>query len=153
MTKITIRQGRPAELRRVIAVTRMAYRIPYISGARTTIPHVPKNIHFRFHNKEFFTIVAIINGRIVGAVKYKMLANNVLYIYQLAVLKSCRNRGLGAKMVKCVERLARRKGCHRITLDCAREKRLPDYYKHLGYRTDKIRKHLDHHDVYMSKRI
>jgi len=71
----------------------------------------------------------------------------------LAVLKTYRNKNIGSALIKEVEKVAERKGCAKILLDCAREKKLHCYYQKFGYRIDIIKKHLDHHDVSMSKRI
>jgi len=71
----------------------------------------------------------------------------------LAVLKTYRNNSIGESLIKQAEAVARKKGITKILLDCAQEKKLPEYYKKLGYKIDIVKKHQDHHDVYMSKKI
>jgi predicted N-acetyltransferase YhbS len=118
-----------------------------------TEAHEPADIKERFFRKQFFIIVASHEDKIIGAVRYKFLPKNFLYLYKLAVLKTYRKGGVGAALVRETEKAARKKKCKKILLDCAREKKLPAYYKKFGFRIDKVKKHLDHYDVYMSKRI
>ncbi|HAL50238.1 MAG: GCN5-related N-acetyltransferase [Candidatus Uhrbacteria bacterium GW2011_GWD2_41_121] len=153
MLNLSIRHAKLNELPRVKYITKLSYKIPYKTNTLVTKSHEPKNIQESFLNKEFFIIVAILENKIVGAVRYKLNEKNELYFYKLAVLKTHRSRGIGSKLVNEIEKVAEKKGCAKVLLDCAREKKLPDYYKKLGYEINLVKKHLDHHDVYMSKRI
>jgi predicted N-acetyltransferase YhbS len=152
MRHMSIRQAKIGDLQRIMALTRRAYRIPYRKSAFVIGSHEPNDIVGDFRRKGFFAFVAVVGDKIVGAVRYKK-SGNALYLYKLAVLKTFRNRGVGSALVKKVEEAAKRAGCGKVLLDCAREKKLPGYYKRMGYETDGIKKHLDHHDVFMSKRI
>lgn len=153
MPDILIRQAKPNELPRIIYITKLAYKIPYKDGALTTKAHEPKNIKEVFAKKEFFALVAEYNNKIIGAVRYKFVEKNNIYLHRLAVLKTFRNKSVGSSLVREVEKTAKKKKAKKILLDCVREKKLPDYYEKLGYKTDEIKKHHDHHDVYMSKKI
>ena len=106
-----------------------------------------------FLKKEFFIIVAVLNNKVIGAIRYKFLEKNSLYFYKLAVLKTHRNKGIGTSLIKQVEVIAKKKGIAKIRLDCAQEKKISEYYKQFGYKIDKVKQHQNHHDVYMSKKI
>ena len=153
MTNISIRHAKLNELSRITFITKVAYKIPYKANSLITKSCEPKNIKDKFLNKNFFVIVAIIDDKIVGTVRYKILEKNNLYFYKLAVLKIYRNKGIGSSLINKIEIIAKKKNYDKILLDCAQEKKLSEYYKKFGYKIDKIKKHLDHHDVYMSKQI
>ncbi len=153
MNKIITRQAKLSELSRVSYITKLAYKIPYKENALVTKSHEPKDLAERFLKKEFFIIVVIIDSKIVGAVRYKFVEKSNLYLYQLAVLKTQRKKGIGAILISEIEKIAKKKGCDKITLDCAEEKKLAGYYQKFGFKIDEIKKHLDHHDVYMSKKV
>ncbi len=116
-----------------------------------TRPHEPQDLEIAFRRKDFFIVVAVAGDKIIGAVKYLTDRKNNLYIYQLAVLKTYRNRGVGQLLINKIEQIAQTKKCKKILLDCVQEKKLPDYYNKLGFRIDKIEEHRNHHAVYMSK--
>ncbi len=153
MFKISIRPIKLIELPRVLYITKLAYKVPFKKNTLITKSHEPKNIRESFLNKEFFVIAAIIKNKIIGSIRYKFVKNNNLYCYKLAVLKTFRNKGVGSSLINKLEKIAKIKKCRKILLDCAQEKKLPDYYKELGFKIDKVEKHLDHHDVYMSKSV
>ena len=89
----------------------------------------------------------------MGAVRYKFAEDNSLYFYKLAVLKTYRNKNIGSLLISEIKKVAKKKGCDKILLDCAQEKKIDVYYKKFGFKIDEIKKHQDHHDVYMSKAI
>jgi len=153
MSNLLFRHAKLNELPRVKYITKLAYKIPYKENSLITRSHEPNNLKDVFLSKEFFIIVATVDKKIVGAVRYKLSKKNSLYIYKLAVLKTYRNNSIGESLIKQAEAVARKKGITKILLDCAQEKKLPEYYKKLGYKIDIVKKHQDHHDVYMSKKI
>ena len=153
MSYISIRHAKSNELLRIKYITKLAYKTPYKENTRTTKPHKSNNIKRNYFKKEFFIIVAVLDGKIVGAIRYKFSEENSLYFYKLAVLKTHRNKGIGALLVNQIEVVAKRKGLTKILLDCMQEKKLSEYYKKFGYKIDKVKRHQDHHDVYMSKKI
>lgn len=153
MEYITVRHAKLNELPRIIYITKLAYKVPYKKDILITGSNEPKDVDDKFKKKEFFIIIAIVNNKIVGAVRYKIDQENNLYFYKLAILKTFRNKGISAALINELEKTAKKKGCDKILLDCAKEKKLPDYYKKFGFKIDKIKKHLDHHDVFMSKKV
>lgn len=149
----TLRQAKLNDLARIIFITKLAYKVPYKKNTLITKSHEPKDIADQFKRKEFFIIVASYNDKIIGAVRYKFDKRGGLYFYKLAVLKTYRNLSIGSLLIGELEKIAVKKGCAKILLDCAQEKKLDDYYKKFGFKIDKVEPHLDHHDVYMSKKI
>lgn len=153
MIKALIRQAKFDELSRIIYITKLAYKIPYKNVNFVTQPHESKDEQEQIKNKEEFIIVAIIKDKIVGAVRYKVDKQNNLYFFKLAVLKTYRGFGAGSLLIDKIEKIASKKGCTKLMLDCAQEKKLDGYYKKFGFKVDKIEEKIKHHVVYMSKKI
>ena len=153
MSSPSIRQAKLCDLARTIYVTKLAYKIPYREKTLITIPNEPKDLEIQFIKKEFGILIATKNNKIIGALRYKFIGKNNLYFYRLAVLKTFRRQGIGSALIAAVEKIAKQKHCEKILLDCAKEKKLVDYYEKFGFEIDKIKKHQDHHDVYMSKKL
>jgi len=153
MEKIIFRQAVLNDLPSVLDITKRAYGIPYKENTLVTSPHEPEDVKNKFIEKEFFIIVAESENNIIGSVRYKFLSVNEAYLYNLAVLKEFRNKNIGPTLVSEVEKTAKEQNCKKLTLDCAQEKGLSEYYEKLGFKIDEIKKHHDHHDVYMSKII
>jgi GNAT superfamily N-acetyltransferase len=153
MIKIAIRQFKIRELARVRYITKLAYKIPYKEETLVTKPHEPKDEESKIKNKEEFIVVALVGDKIVGAVRYNFNKFNNLYFFKLAVLKSYRKRGVGFLLILEMEKIAKKKGCKKVLLDCAQEKRLDEYYKKFGFIIDKVEEKINHHAVYMSKNV
>lgn len=155
VNKIVIRKPKLEELKRVIRITKQAYKVPYKErGIITKSPESPDFIS-KYQNKEFEILVLILNGKIAGAVRYFYPEKSKLYFYRLAVLKSFRNRGIASKLIGKIEKIAKRKKIKMVVLDCMKEKQLPNYYKRLGYKISKIifKKSQRYHEVYMYKKV
>jgi len=150
MNPVLIKKARINDLPRIKYITRLAYQVPYKGKTVITKPHESKNLKPDFQDKKFFALVAIFNSKIIGAVRYQ-IKNKNLYFFKLAVLKTFRQKGIGSLLIKRLEKIAQKKGCRKITLSCVQEKQLPQYYKKLGYKISTIKKHHQHHDVYMFK--
>ncbi len=153
MPRISIRYAESNELTRILYITKLAYKVPYKENTPVTAPHEPVNIRERFLKNEIKIVVAILDNKIVGSVRYELMAENCLYLNKLAVLKTHRNKGIGSALIKEVEKIAANKHYREIRFDCLREKKLPNYYKKLGYIVERIKKHRGYHEVYMSKRV
>lgn len=153
INKILIREAKLNELNRISYVTKIAYKSPFIKNGVVTKAHESKELKDDFLNKKVGIRVAVFLDKIVGVQKYKEIDNKKLYIFQLAVLKTYRGRGIGTQLLKEIEKVAKEKKIKIITLDCMKEKHLPAYYETLGYKIDEIKKQKDYHMVYMSKSI
>lgn len=153
MPKTAIKSAGVNDLARVIAITKSAYKAPYKKGGLITVSFESSDIKEKFLKKDFFVLTAIIDDKIVGAVRYKFDQDGNLYLYKLAVLKTYRRLGIGSLLINKLEKIARKKGCKKILLDCAKEKGLVEFYEKFGFQVDKVKKHQDHHDVFMSKAV
>lgn len=150
---ILIRNAMVDELNRVNYVTKISYKTPFVKNGIVTKPHVSKELEENFSKNKIGILVACCSGKIVGAIKYRKNEELSLYVYQLVVLKTYRYIGVGSLLLKEVEKIARKKKIKKITLDCMKEKKLPEYYKKFKYRIDRVKKEKDYHLVYMSKYI
>ena len=153
MNRIIIRKAKFSELSRITAITKWAYRALNKNATLITKPHEPKELNEQFQKKEFFVLVCLVNGKIIGAIRYFFDENNNLYFFKLAVLKTYRDLGAGTLLIKAVEGAAIKKGSKKIFLDCAKEKGLEDYYKRFGFKIYKTEKKHNHTAIYMSKNI
>lgn len=146
---ISIRAPKLSDIGRVSRVTRMAYKkanIFTLNGKRSDLLK-------RFKNKEIGVLAAFLDGKIVGAIRYFFPNSDELHFYRLAVLKSHRNKGIASKLIGRVERIAKNKKCKEVSLECMLEKNLVPFYEKLGYKVEKIKKHQEHHDADMIKKL
>lgn len=83
---------------------------------------------------DFFWINRVIekDGEIAGGILGKMYCWNCLYIDTLWIKEEYRKYGLGSKLLKEVEKLAKEKGCYLIHLDTFDFQAKDFYIKH-GY--------------------
>jgi GNAT superfamily N-acetyltransferase len=72
------------------------------------------------------------NGNIIAGILSKMYCWNCLYIDALWVEEKYREEGLGSKLLKEVEKIAKEKGCHLIHLDTF-DFQAKDFYLKYGY--------------------
>jgi GNAT superfamily N-acetyltransferase len=72
------------------------------------------------------------NGNIIAGILSKMYCWNCLYIDALWVEVKYREEGLGSKLLKEVEKIAKEKGCHLIHLDTF-DFQAKDFYLKYGY--------------------
>ena len=77
-------------------------------------------------------IIEAKNGNIIAGVLSKMYCWNCLYIDALWVQDEHRKEGLGSKLLKEVEKIAKEKGCHLIHLDTF-DFQAKDFYIKYGY--------------------
>lgn len=73
-----------------------------------------------------------INGDIVAGINSKMYCWNCLYIDVLWVKEEFRKDGIGSKLLRKVEEIAKEKGCHLIHLDTF-DFQAKDFYIKQGY--------------------
>lgn len=152
MAQIKIRRAKPEDLDRVKSVTRQAYKIPIKQHGFVTRVKEPETLWRDIADDRLFILVAVIDAKIVGAVRYEETDKDI-YLFRLAVLKTYRKQGVASRLVEAVENAAKKSGCGVVRLDCVEEKGLSTYYQKLGYRIDKVIDHGFYHGVYMSKKV
>ena len=100
-----------------------------------TAPHNnPLNLlrQKRAHERELF-FVALVAGRLVGTVMGGYDGHRG-WIYSLAVSPAARRAGIGAGLMRRVERQLAEKGCQKINLQVlATNSAAAEFYKKLGY--------------------
>lgn len=77
-------------------------------------------------------VIEDISGNIIAGILSKMYCWNCLYIDVLWVKEEYRKEGLGSKLLKEVEKLAKEKECHLIHLDTF-DFQAKDFYIKYGY--------------------
>lgn len=146
-----IRKAYVDDLSHIMRITKISYEHSYKMGTPMSTVKEVDDIEEQFLQEKFFALVAEVDEKIVGAVRYKFLEGNKLYFYRLAVLKEYRQKGCAALLIEGIEKIARERKCKKTLLDCMQEKKLVPYYEKFGFVVDKIKKHQDHYDVFMSK--
>lgn len=91
---------------------------------------VPKTQEIDFENINIKSVDQ--NGNIIGGCIAKMYCWNVVYVDILWVDESFRNKGIGSKLLKEVEKIASKKKCNLIHLDTFDFQAKDFYIKH-GY--------------------
>lgn len=151
--EIHIRKAELNDLQEIAEVTKEAYSVPKNkTGLVTNADNFSKLLE-DFQQRKIEILIAILDKKIIGAIRYKFPDSDNAYFCKLAVRKEYRNQGIATQLIQHVELIAKEKNCKKILLDCALEKGLVPYYEKLGYKVDKIKKHHDHHDVDMSKKL
>jgi len=148
-----IRSAKIEDLKRISYITRIAWGKPYKKDGVINSFHEVPNFAEQFTDKKLFILVAILNDKIIGALRYEFRNKAEIYFSKLVTLPSARGQGVGSSLIKKLESLAKRRKIKKISLDCMEEKLLIPFYQKLGYKIVKKVKHLDHHDVYFSKKI
>ncbi|HHW69959.1 MAG TPA: GNAT family N-acetyltransferase [Clostridiales bacterium] len=103
------------------------------------MPHVvsalnetPEDIKTDMEKNNVF--IAYLEGEALGSIRYKMLPDNIAYIYRFGVKTKAQNCGVGKALVKVVEEDAIKKGAHMLALHTA-SKMMPliRFYYGLGF--------------------
>lgn len=149
--EVIIRKATKEDIPRILYITKIAFKSPFVKNGITTKPHESDTFPLDFITKKVFVLVAVVNDKIAGAVKYMPTKNNSLYIFQLAILKTYRGLKIGRMLISAIEKIAVKNMVSIITLDCMKEKNLHIYYQNMGYKIDSIKKVKDYHMVYLSK--
>lgn len=148
-----IRKAKIGDLKRVSYVTRLAWKVPYNKLGFVNSFHENKQLVDLVKEKKMNILVAIEDNKIVGAIRYELRGEGVVFFSKLVVLSTYRRRGIGTKLISKLEKISKNKGVSEICLDIMEEKLLNPFYQKIGYRIVKKIKHFDHHDIYMKKRI
>ena len=150
---IRTRLYRTNELFRIVSLINRSYDVAYKPGkmtieARETINKIKRRI--KLGNR---ILVAKKNDRILGAVCYRSVNKRELKLSRLAVLSRYRRKGIGSLLIKKVTDIARRNDHKIISLDVAEEKGLVPFYKKFGFKVKSKKKHQNHYDIFMEKKI
>jgi ribosomal protein S18 acetylase RimI-like enzyme len=142
---LTLREATPLDAEGIYEVTNAAYEeyrgvLEPPSGVdREALESVQGLL------REGGSILALMDGTAVGAVRYERRDDGSLYVGRLAVLPSHRRRGIGRALMAAAEERARRMGLACITLGVRIQ--LPQnraFYESLGYRADGRGSHAGH---------
>ena len=150
--QIKIRNYKYSELLEITSLTSIAYSVPYKTGGiinkfHETIEELKKDI-----KRGSEILVAQENKKIIGAVRFAII-NSKLKFGRLAVLPDYRKRGIGEKLIKAIINIAQKRNIDVMVLDVMEEKGLIPFYEKFGFKTKSKKKHQNHHDVIMEKRI
>ncbi len=158
---MNIREAKLDELNKVVGITNEAFNIPYQKeDFKLKYNEPPEALIEEFKKGETKVLVVEEDGQIIGAVRYKKASEkfvphdiNSVEISKLAVPFKYRNKGIGAQLMREVEKMVKNEGFDQVVLEAMLEKNLPQHYKKLGYEEYNTIKHEDHHDVSMFKRL
>jgi ribosomal protein S18 acetylase RimI-like enzyme len=152
--KIIIREPVTNEIDQVKDVTQLAYQYPFDEKDQV-ISHVTEqpNLADLFIRKELNILVATIDDKIIGAIRYTFPDNKTAHFSRLVVLKDYRGQGIAKKLIQQVETIAKQSGANKVKLDFMQEKNLAPFYESLDYHITKIIEHGSHHDVFATKDI
>ena len=152
-SKIIIRYCEPLELLKVISLTAEAYAISYkiggvVNNFHETLEKIKNDI-----NRGMKILIAEENNNLVGAVRFAPIGADKLKLGRLAVSPVYRRKGVGAKLINSVLEIAREQDFKTVALDVMEEKELVPFYEKFGFKVKSRKKHQNHHDVFMEKRI
>lgn len=151
--KIKIRYCKSSELLKVISLTAEAYAVPYksegaINSFRETLEKVKNDI-----GKGMKILVAEKDNNLIGAVRFALIDVGKLKFGRLAVSPIYRRNGIGAKLINSVLKIAQEQNFKIVALDVMEEKELVSFYEKFGFKVKSRKKHQNHHDVFMEKKI
>jgi len=151
--QIKIRYCKSSELLKMISLTAEAYNVPYKLGAIMNRPYENlRKIKDDIKNGTKI-LVAEKNGNLVGAVRFEPESPNILKLNRLAVLPEHRNKEIGALLVNSVLKIAKEQNFRIVAIEVMEEKGLVSFYEKLGFKVKSRKKHQNHQDVFMEKRI
>jgi len=155
---IKIRHIKMLEIKKVVDLRHRSFKIPYKPNTFALKHIIRHKEHLQNAVQQIKSggakiLVATKIDKIIGSIRYKILPNQKIFLFGLAILKRYRGRGIAKMLIEKVEEIGKKKKLLNITLECEQERGLPQYYKKLGFKVDKTKKHRDHHDVYMSKTL
>lgn len=152
--EIIIREPGIDEIDQVKKVTQQAYQYPFDEKDQI-ISHITENPDLvdLFIKKEINILVAVMDDKIIGAIRYTFPDNKTTYFSRLVVLKDYRGQGIAKKLIQQVETIAKQSGANKVELDFMQEKNLAPFYESLGYQMAKTIEHGNHHDTFAYKNI
>jgi len=93
---------------------------------------VPKEIELDEEDKTATHFLAALDGRPVGTARL-IIKRGEARIGRMAVLKSCRSKGVGKELLKSAVRLARQRGVRKIFLHA--QVQVIGFYEKMGFRS------------------
>lgn len=116
--------------------------------------HFGKEQDIKYWNNQKYGYQAVEGGNIVGTISGHYMAG-VMWIDQLIVKHDKHGKGIGKTLMATVEKLARKKGIHKIYLETGVDWNAVKFYEALGYiREAKIKNLYEHKDFWIiSKEI
>lgn len=103
--------------------------LPPTEGSRETAANVLEDLRRQCR----FWVARGLGGELAGTVRAQPTEGGTWQLRRLGVAPASRSEGLGALLVRAVERGARAEGVSKITLQCVVERLLPSFYGRLGY--------------------
>ena len=157
MQRFVIREPTRAELRKIIYITNRAFNVPFkADGPKPAYREPLGPFKKKFLDKQIFVLVATVHDKIIGSIRYEFLDDNkTVKFSRLGVLPKWRGLGVAPTLIECVEMIAHEYGRRYVTLEAVVEKKLPPYYRKLGYWTERIEENpfMNWHYAVMKKRI
>jgi len=151
--KIKIRYCKASELLKVISLTSKAYPVPYkVGGVVNNYQEILEKVKDDI-GRGMKILVAEKNNNLIGAVRFAPIDKTKLKFGRLAVLPTYRRKGIGAKLINSVLEIAQEQNFKIVALDVMEEKELIPFYEKFGFKIKSRKKHQNHHDVFMEKRI
>jgi predicted N-acetyltransferase YhbS len=162
---VVIREATKEEIPKVVEVTNEAFNVPYDeTGIYLPYNESSEKLISEFADGTTKVLVALMDGEIIGAVRYGVAGANFtpfheekevssLELKKLAVLEQFREQKVGEKLLREVERIAQEEGRPAVVLECMEEKNLVPYYKKFGYEEFRTLENKERHDVYMVKKL
>lgn len=151
--QIKIRYCKSSELLKIISLTAEAYSVPYKIGAIMNRPY--ENLRKIKDDIKTGTkiLIAEKDGNLIGSIRFNPENLNVLKLNRLAVLSEYRNKGIGGLLINSVLKIAKEQNFRIVTIEVMEEKGLLYFYEKFGFKVKSRKKHQNHHDVFMEKRI
>ena len=150
--EIKIRYYKISELDKLISLTAKSYAIPYKEGGLVNSFNENKDKIKKDIERGLNILVAEKNGNLIGAVRFAPI-DSKLKLGRLAVLPKYRRKGLGSKLVRAVLNIALKENFKIVALDVMEEKELVSFYEKFGFKVKSRKKHQNHHDIFMEKKI
>ena len=151
--KIKIRYCKSSELLKVISLTSKAYAVPYrVGGVVNNYQEILEKVKNDI-GRGIKILVAEKNNNLIGAVRFVPINASKLKFGRLAVSSIHRRKGVGAELINSVLEIAREQNYKTVALDVMEEKGLIPFYEKFGFKVKNRKKHQNHHDVFMEKRI
>ena len=110
---LLVRRASPADLAALVELENASF-----AGDRLSL----RQWRHHLHSASAWVLVGVQGRRVAGAaVVFFRSGSRVARLYSIAVSEHERGRGLGARLLEAVERVARRRRCNRLRLEVRRD--------------------------------